>query len=814
MDTTNINILIDDENKNIINGERYSLDPLVVKYNETNDEKYLLEIINRLKSRKCSIDGKSIKDCNFLLFSDSSGKCIIDYILENDVELGFLFKYISTKDINLVRKYIEHNKYDFSDASEYLLFSKYDGDKTLIEYLFEHEEFEKVLSTVVGNVHNNYEVIDLIIKHYRINLLADLSESMLFAEFAGKTVIEYLFEHNMIDKRTIENIHEHAEIIDLVRKYNREDLIQYFTMRVCIHKHLNEDRYILEDLIDMGININGMLFFNEIIKIIIKINRYDLLVNCSEIRLLSVVNPPKTILEELLEKGYQPSVFGYYKEESAKVFLKLNRYDLLTKCSMEVLLKNADINETYLDLILNEFDKNPESIKLSKINSYSQDNALLAKFLMIFSKHNLIEYIGKPSASTLMNVDKNGKRLIDELLVLDKEETLKKILPNGGIKDADLFIYLRLIGIDVKNRVFSNNDVKNSFIGDILEDMNISCDSLSISADYEILLNELKILMLKDGRSDPKLVETMIRSYRRMIASGNVYGIKELIKIINIKKSIPNFSIIRTDGGSSFTPTTKSINLNNEEISAINHEMGHALYSLVTNEEYPSEYEQLVKNIRNNPDFLDKVNEISKKYYDTREKLSKIVEEKYGDAYKKSITSERRKEIEDFIAKNKKEKIEEYSKLGYSKDEIEAMMFDEFTYDKYVEQDWYVKKNEIINILLDEDYPGLSAIGDILDAIYEGKFFSSKLTTTSGVKIKGTSGHGIKYYNRGGLKLCFNEILANYSDISKMPRANEAIENLRSVVGDEFISFIKNFYEQKIVNSEKYTKVEEESKVL
>ena len=54
-----------------------------------------------------------------------------------------------------------------------------------------------------------------------------------------------------------------------------------------------------------------------------------------------------------------------------------------------------------------------------------------------------------------------------------------------------------------------------------------------------------------------------------------------------------------------------------------------------------------------------------------------------------------------------------------------------------------------------------------------------------------------------------DEIIANYSQITKSPKRVEGINLLRNILGNELVDFIENYYENNIVKSKKYNSVEE-----
>ena len=106
-----------------------------------------------------------------------------------------------------------------------------------------------------------------------------------------------------------------------------------------------------------------------------------------------------------------------------------------------------------------------------------------------------------------------------------------------------------------------------------------------------------------------------------------------------------------------------------------------------------------------------------------------------------------------------------------------------------------LKKN--IDVILRNEVSGISAISDIIDAIFEGKFHSATLTNSQNKKIKKMPGHGLYYYfetDHG-----FDEMIANFASMSKSKDANENLQMLKDIVGDEVYNMISNFYYKEII---------------
>ena len=95
------------------------------------------------------------------------------------------------------------------------------------------------------------------------------------------------------------------------------------------------------------------------------------------------------------------------------------------------------------------------------------------------------------------------------------------------------------------------------------------------------------------------------------------------------------------------------------------------------------------------------------------------------------------------------------------------------------------------------------AIGDILDAIYEGELHSGVLKDLEGEKIKRTAGHGISYYSNS--KHGFDEMVANFASIIKSRDSQKTLNLLRDIVGEEMFDMLGEFYFNNII----YNKAEQ-----
>ena len=90
------------------------------------------------------------------------------------------------------------------------------------------------------------------------------------------------------------------------------------------------------------------------------------------------------------------------------------------------------------------------------------------------------------------------------------------------------------------------------------------------------------------------------------------------------------------------------------------------------------------------------------------------------------------------------------------------------------------------------------AIGDILDAIYEGKLHSGFLKNEQGELIPKTVGHGISYYyDKPGSG--FSEMVANFASLCKSKDSREMLILLKSIVGKELFDMLNGFYYRNII---------------
>ena len=122
-----------------------------------------------------------------------------------------------------------------------------------------------------------------------------------------------------------------------------------------------------------------------------------------------------------------------------------------------------------------------------------------------------------------------------------------------------------------------------------------------------------------------------------------------------------------------------------------------------------------------------------------------------------------------------------------------------YTQEEYIDHQKRIFIEDNVDAILRNEFGSLLPIGDILDAIYEGKLHSNTLKDNHGEAICRTGGHGLNYYY--ATLHGFDEMIANFAAISKANDAEEKLKMLKSIVGDGVYDMIRNFYYQNILKN-------------
>ena len=243
--------------------------------------------------------------------------------------------------------------------------------------------------------------------------------------------------------------------------------------------------------------------------------------------------------------------------------------------------------------------------------------------------------------------------------------------------------------------------------------------------------------------------------------------------------------------------------MGNENIDTLNHETGHALFRNLTSEKIPEEFDIVMEQLKTDEECLARTSEYSKEFIKLAKEVEEQVEKDYMPIYDESITDEKKEEIQKYLDTLITEQKQIYLKKGYSEETLDLIFSRTFTLEEYLKQDRRVKKEEMIDLILRTKHGPFLAIGDYLDGIHVGKLKGEVLKDKEGKTIGKTYGHGIHYYSRGN-EWAFNEMLANYSAISKSDNREEGLNTLKYYIGEELFNIIQNYYQKEILQSKKY----------
>jgi len=785
------------------------------------DGKYLIEIIidkNKSVDRFVKKIKENIKIIDVLIAN--KGEFYLSYIspeiinklmtLSPDgtypIEKYFNNQRVISKLISLITKPKElidlckkHNNYNaLTNAVPEVLMYKLDNNKTLLEDLYDKNEIPYNLEYIP----QNSDFIKFLLQKELYNYLAKAKESVLLTKInSEKTLLEELIEKDKIEKIN-GNIWEKDTIKILFIK-NKLELINNIRekflltpLNELIDDNTQSQELFLEYMLNQGYNPLEETYNidkEEIIKIYYKHGYYKFLgeKKLSDNNLLLELEDGYTLIDKLLENNVDIEFesYGFKSDIIAKKLFEKNRFDLLVKGELNLLFNMADSEKTYLEYILENIKNKKIECKLNDLVRFKK-NQEKAKIYILLSKYDMQEYVEELDESDLLK-EENGKSLLDELLELDRDLTINKIISPKVKSNMKIVINLKSKGIESKNidLPLENPQYDQDYLKGVENKYGIG----PLLSEGEILLNKLQELFMNDGNSDPDLVSSLINGYRQGLFENYEQNIQELRNLVEVKeKNIEEFTLKKEEGGAYFRPTTGDIHCERNIISTILHETGHALHHYLTDSQIPEDYREIIKRARNNPETLKKVEKFANEYDMLKTKVKELAEKKYQHFFESYFTPEKKQEIEDFLRKTKTLKKEEFKSLGFSEETLDIILNGIFTTEEYFEQQKRIIINQYADDIIRSEFDSLGAIGDILDAIYEGELRSGVLKNANGETIKRTMGHGIAYYSNQYHG--FDEMVANFASIIKLPNSEERLYTLKELVGEEVFNMLSEFY--------------------
>ena len=806
----------------------------------------LMKILIQTKNKECFTFAKE-KD--YLMEID--GITVMEHLLQINMFEKFWISNITTTPL-LAELLIKYNKKDYlSSLSEEQLFLPYE-DGILLDYLFKND---LVNFSTMGRITTHPEIYNYILKYKKISLLEDISESLLTEQLEGKyildlilergqtpsiysikkpelvelviqknklellsgasmsallknvpgqeiTLVEYLVQNGIVPREAITAITQNSDneekFFRIIESHNRFDLIKKPSEAALLKKH--GDKTLFEILVENNVQfeVSGITK-PETVEMIYNSGKIELLQAARNKMLLYKLPNGKTILEELVARDLLNTSGVIQNEEVVKYIFDNQIYKLYSKITTSALLRLKDLNTTYLDQVLREARNNPEINITNLIDDAIWDVVEHAKARIIYAKHDMHMYLSLLTKKELLK-ERNGDRLIDALLRENPFDNVDKLIPPNVRQDVEIAMILKLRGLKQEQVKFES--VTQALEDEYLITRRKEYELLPLTPEQEQLLDSLKVLM-NDGMGDINLIAALIANYRFLLSSGSIYA-NEIYHLINIKQQVPEFTYESIEDGAHFSSTKNRVCMDDTNIDTLNHETGHALFNYLAGREIPKEFEDLISRLRENPEYLAKVAEYSKRFLDLKNNVEREVEETFMKSYDESITEEKRKEIEDFINNLNQREKEKYRKLGYSEELLDIILGEMYTVEEYIAQDRRIKKQNMVDLILRTQYGPFISIGDFYDGIYVGKFKGGVLIDAQGEKIKPTFGHGIEYYSRG-TEWAFNEMIANYSSIIKSKDSKLGLQQLKEHIGEELYMLLEEYYQKQILQSTRLT---------
>ena len=688
---------------------------------------------------------------------------------------------------------------------------QYYGYTELMEELHKYiAKFKQVEISDVANIDiNNDNVSDYLvdIEKFKTDLLAGkitkITQSDLYREDFmktldnGITILEYAFTHDI-------NVYFSSP-------YSVEELLTFLK---CNKTFLTISAKLLYEPVDNGKKVIDYLMENKRFNTIRSSNGNDLRIidYCIKYNDFSAIS--YDILEELLVEDKNgnfliekylnnDNFFGCFQvlqladSKALKLYQKGYKKIILYG-NLELLMNYPSKEQNYLSELIDDYNKGVD-IRFETRSYICNDKELMARCYIQMAKNGLVGYLDDLNEEHFLDKGSGAHSLLYYLMTLDKTVTLDEILTVRMRKKPRICSELKVLGGDgaLLNVAYEKYD----------------CDRIcrkmyddEYASDFESpvpeLLEELRQLFYNDGKSDKDLIDALVISYK-YLTSVNPIFISELQQLIQIKKNNPNFCYIK-EYDSGYFNKIRGVVVDDTTISTLNHETGHAMHSFLTDEAVPSGYGDLIQRISLDATFIDMVDQYSKRYQQIFQSVKKSADDVVGKYISSDVAVDDVSIIDSMLSREREKIIRQYKEKGYSEETLDIVLSGTFTVSEFLDQKSKIEKSEVIDLILRYDYDAFVAIGDIIDAITNGKFRSNVLKNAQGEVIKSAYGHGIRYYAKDGdtassINCRFSEMIANYALIIKSKHSVEMLEYLRSIVGDELVEMLDKFYMEKIV---------------
>ena len=391
----------------------------------------------RLQNIINGINGGSIKfvfDYNLtmedLFTKDNDGIYFLEYLLRKRIMIPLELKEELKTNALAAYLYCKNGSSLFGfNLSEKDLFTEFDGKK-LIEHILEKRQINK---SIVENIHENLEIIDLFCNSNNYFYLNYLSQEIITKLITKDNNGTYPIEKYLNNKRLIEkimpSINDINVLLEICNRNNDYDLIKAVKARMLITNY-KDDKTVLLFLLndkkvvpDCLINIPEDIVF---IKYLIKNNLYDYLKKASEDVLLMEVESGKTLLEFLIDKGYDPEIKYIFNKKTISILYRKQKLNLTKFVSDDVLL--APVKELFGDDSLGDETLFEYMIRNGyKLNSSRISSEKLFKICYLEQRPDLLE---EASISDLLKPIDDTYTYFDFLLDAIANKGLKIRVPS------------------------------------------------------------------------------------------------------------------------------------------------------------------------------------------------------------------------------------------------------------------------------------------------------------------------------------------------------------------------------------------------
>lgn len=806
------NVDIDLENKKIRNNGGVFFYFLVCgqdisqfSYDEINykcDEMNCTNVLNHLLEEY----DLSIND---LLIEDKNGTTLLEQMLKENIDISNINIDDDIIDLEKTIEIIEIITYKDKEVPEKIknifentLFST--NNNEFFKYLLIKNNM--LIKKMISIIKEHTEIVDLLCKyHFEYHLIylnPEIIKKLITKDENGNYPIDKYVSNSMAIKNisSLINFDENIDfMIHFIKLLVDNKLYSFFydaDENILLYK-VYPPKTLLEILIENNVNIKVNNINNkEIIKILYDNKKLDLIGSNSENIWLSntrdifkdTVVKDQTILEYMLDNNYDIKIPCIFEEDTLKILYQKNRPDLLVKASASLLMTRINDNYTYLDYILDCINKGDFEYNIANITAPIKPD-MKAEFYLDIARHDMIGYVKNSLNLNTLLKKYDNKTLLDYFLDKDPELTLNKILDKSDKMNYSVMIILKSRGIKDNDSILNINKDNASFVKNTPDTYYGPLDN-----DSDYLIKELERLFISDGKSDKDLINLLITGYRNALFINYDITIREIEKLIEIKKNnFDKFYYVKDKNSSYFSPSKGCIFINDSYISVVIHETGHALHHYLTGSEVPDNYDEIVKRAEENKELLTKTS----KYFESCNKIMKNIKNYFLNLANEVLTAlyskqENIMDIQSIASKDISEYRDKFKSLKIPEEQLEQILQETFSVEEYIKREAIIVASELTDTTIRNNYASIGATNDIIDAIYRGKVCDGVLKSADGQKIASFGGHGIRYYSQK--KHGFDEMIAQFAVLVKSKGAEENLQVLRNIVGDEIYNMISNFY--------------------